>query len=351
MARAKDDRADSGSTEAEAGDRRRGRRPTAADVARQAGLSRATVSYVLNNTPHQVIPEHTRQRVHEAAQDLGYVPSAAARALSSGRSDVVLLLLPDWPIGPSVGALLEHLSTALAEQGYTFVAHPRSAGRPVSDVWKALTPAAVVTFEEPDEIESVRLRAAGVELAVALFGGHHGGQAMDIPEQRTGRLQAEHLAATGHRRLGYAWPEDPRLLAFAQPRLEGVRQACAELGLPEPLVRPVGVGPDGATAAVSAWRAADPAVTGVCAYNDEVALTVLAGARRQGVLVPADLAVIGVDNIAAAAVAVPALTTVEADLESIARYIATTIANRLSGAPLPRRPASDIHFVVVRESA
>ena len=56
----------------------RPRRPTGADVARRAGLSRATVSYVLNDTPHQAIPESTRQRVRDSAAELGYTPSAAA---------------------------------------------------------------------------------------------------------------------------------------------------------------------------------------------------------------------------------------------------------------------------------
>src|SRR3954451_18865798 len=139
---------------------RRPRRPTGADVARHVGLSRATVSYVLNNTPHQAIPEHTRRRVLAAAAELGYTPSAAARALVTGRSDVVLLLLPDWPIGPTVGALMEHLSAALAEHGLTFVAHPRSA-RPVSQVWAAITPAAVITFEELDPPDAARIEAAG----------------------------------------------------------------------------------------------------------------------------------------------------------------------------------------------
>src|SRR5262245_19561299 len=189
--------------------KQRARRVTSADVARRAGLSRATVSYVLNNTPHQAIPELTRERVLAAAAELGYTPSAAARTLRSGRSDIVLLLLPDWPIGPSVGALLDGLSTALAQRGLTFVAHPRSAGRPVSEVWKAITPAAVITFEELGQAETAELRAAGIELTVALFGGHRGASALDVPEQRTGHLQAQHLAVAGHRQLGYAWPDDP----------------------------------------------------------------------------------------------------------------------------------------------
>ena len=330
--------------------RGRPRRPTAADVARQAGLSRATVSYVLNNTPHQVIPARTRQRVLDAAAELGYTPSAAARALSSGRSDVVLLLLPDWPIGPTVGQLLEDLSTALADHGLTFVAHPLSAGRPVSEVWKAITPAAVVSFEELDDVETRMLQAAGIELAVTLFGGH-GRQAMDIPEQRSGRLQAEHLAVAGHRRLGYAWPDDPRVLSFAQARLEGVRQTCADLGLVQPDVRTVPLTLDGAAQAVRAWRQADPGVTGICAYNDEVALAVLAGARHEGLEVPHDLAVIGADNIPTAAVALPPLTTVQPDMQALSGYIADTIVCRLNGRPAPTRPGSDIHSVIRRDSA
>jgi DNA-binding LacI/PurR family transcriptional regulator len=333
--------------------RGRRRRPTAADVAAHAGVSRATVSYVLNDTPHQAIPERTRERVRAAAAELGYMPSAAARALITGRSDVVLLLLPDWPIGTTVGALLERLSDALGQHGFTFVAHPRSAGRPVADVWKAITPAAVITFEELEPAEADRLRTAGIELSVALLGGgHQSDRAMDLPEQRTGRLQLEHLAATGHRRIGYAWPDDPRVVTFAQPRLEGVRQACAELGLEQPLVVPVPLTAEGVQTAVSAFRDhhGQP-VTAVCAYNDEVALALLAGARGQGLDVPGDLAVIGVDDIPSAAVSLPALTTVRANTSTMAQFIAESLVSQLDGRPAIERPGSDIHEVVRRDSA
>ena len=174
---------------------------------------------------------------------------------------------------------------------------------------------------------------------------------MDIPEQRTGRLQAEHLAAAGHHTLGYAWPDDPRVLTFAQPRLDGVRQACADLGLAEPRVVPVPLTPDGVGAALLAWRAATPQVTGICAYNDEVALAVLAGARRQGIDVPDDLAVIGVDDIPSAAAALPTLTTVRANTQVLAGYIADTIVRRIDGKPAAKRARSDIHSVIRRDSA
>src|SRR3954447_11730402 len=86
------------------------RRVTATDVAREAGVSQATVSYVLNDTPGQTIPEQTRQRVRAAMDRLAYTPHAAARALRRGHSDTVLFVLPDWPLGASLVAVIEGLT-------------------------------------------------------------------------------------------------------------------------------------------------------------------------------------------------------------------------------------------------
>ena len=75
---------------------------TATDVAREAGVSQATVSYVINDDPNQKISSETRGRVLAAVARLGYTPSAAARALRKGSSDLVLLALPDVPMCPAV---------------------------------------------------------------------------------------------------------------------------------------------------------------------------------------------------------------------------------------------------------
>src|SRR3954454_15165277 len=147
------------------------RRVTSADVARVAGVSRATVSYVLNDTPQQTISGPTRARVLDAAARLGYAPSAAARTLRTGRSDVVLCLLPDWPIGPQVGTMLGNLSTDLARHGLTFVVHPGNReDRPMAEIWKTITPAAVSAFAHFSDDEMAAMRAAGVALVVALLG-------------------------------------------------------------------------------------------------------------------------------------------------------------------------------------
>ncbi len=328
------------------------RRPTSADVAREAGLSRTTVSYVLNRNPRVSFPEATRRRVHAAAERLSYAPSAAARELRSGRSDLVLCLLPDWPLSPEVGVLLENLSNALSDQGFTLVAHPRARStRPVSEIWKAMRPAAVVSFEPFEDRDLVLIRAAGIELTVPLFCAAPDGEtAMAVTEERKGRLQAEHLAAGGHRHLGYALTADDRLLGFAHPRLRGVRRACAELGLDEPVTRVVPLDPAPAAAAIRSWRSRPDPVTAVCAFNDEVAFAVLAGAHELGLTVPGELAVIGVDDIPTACVATPPLTTVRTDQARFAGYFADVIVRRVGHQPDPPRPGSDILTVVGRRS-
>ncbi|MEU6355411.1 LacI family DNA-binding transcriptional regulator [Streptomyces sp. NPDC047072] len=331
-----------------------GRRVTSADVAREAGVSRATVSYVLNAVPHQKIPEATRQRVWEAADRLGYAPSAAARALRTGRSEIVLGLLPDWPIEHVLGHLIQQLTNAFAEHGLTFVVHSSShPARPLRDIWKTMTPAAVLALQDFADPEAEAMRAAGIEVVMAM----HGAAAPDgeaqsplVSEQPIGALQARHLAGP-HRRLGYAYPDLPGLDVLAQPRLDGVRKACAELGFPEPDVRTVPLDGAGAAEAVRGWLAADPPVTGVCAFNDDIALAVLAGLHHLGLRAPRDLAVIGVDDIPTASLAQPPLTTVARDTAVIARGLARRVVDALQGRETLAAPVRDELLIRVRESA
>jgi DNA-binding LacI/PurR family transcriptional regulator len=327
-----------------------GRRATSTDVAREAGVSRATVSYVLNDTPNQTIADTTRRRVRDAAARLGYKPSAAAKALRRGRSDVVLGLLPDWPVGHAVGLFVQHAATAFARHGLTFVVHPSTTARSLAGTWEAIAPVAVLALDRVSEEGVAEMRAAGVEVIIALHSGgdRHGGE-LQWPEDPVGALQAHHLART-HGRLGYAYPDDGRVEVFARPRLQGVRRVCAELGLPEPLVRTVPMDPDRAADAVRAWTAAEPPVTAVCAYNDEVASAVLAGARVLGVRVPDDLAVVGVDDSPAAAVTCPPLTTVVQDLAAIAEHHARGVVAALAGQPMPDAPPGGEYRLRVRES-
>jgi DNA-binding LacI/PurR family transcriptional regulator len=309
------------------------KRVTSLDVAREAGVARATVSYVLNRTPHQSIPEGTRQRVFDAATRLGYMPSAAARTLRRGRSDLVLCFLPAWPIGSAAGSFVSELTEAFDRRGLTLVFRTEGArSRSLREIWQEISPAAVLSHRpiNPDDEEA--MRAAGVQAVAILFSevatsvGH-----MVRPDALIGRMQAEHLIAAGHSRLGYAYPDVPSLEDFAKPRLAGVEDACRDAAVAPPEVRPVALDAGAAAAAIQAWRSSETPITAVCAYNDETAQALLAGARLLDVVVPRDLAVIGVDDIPAACLTNPPLTTIAVDhrveAERIVEIVMTSLRN------------------------
>lgn len=317
-----------------------GKRVTSTDVARAAGVSRTTVSNVLNDKPGFVIGEQTRARILAAAERLGYRPHASAKRLAAGRSEIVLLSLPDLPIGANVARFAEQFATALAESGLTVVAHLAGVpGRSLPDVCAEIDAAAVVTLTSLDHAGETALRQAGAQVVVMPD------DAMDTMHSRIGYLQARHLIERGHRRLGYADPRQIVPRRMADLRFRGAAQACAEEGLEPPVLLNVDLDPADAAEAVTRWT--EQSVTGVCAYNDETALAVLAGARENGLDVPADLAIIGCDALPAGRVATPPLSTVTFDLEVAGKHAAHRVLRSLDGhAPDPMGPASDPQLLI-----
>ncbi|MEU3616365.1 LacI family DNA-binding transcriptional regulator [Streptomyces sp. NPDC006872] len=329
---------------------RRTGRVTATDVAKEAGVSQTTVSYVLNNVPNQKISEQTRRRVLDAVAKLGYKPSAAARALRLGRSDLVLLFLPDVPVGGTLTALVELLGDELERHGLNLVTR-RERHSPLESLWRELMPAAVMTTFDVSAEDAASMRAAGIHVVSAGMSPTTDPGVLTIPQHLIGAMQVERLAATRHSRIGYAAPGDPRLEGFLALRLDGARAACAERGLEPPVVLEVPLDISAAAAAAEQWHAAVPAVTGVCAYNDETAFALLAGMRRVGLAAPNDLAVIGVDNDKLAPFAMPPLTTIDNNLDVLAGRAARMIVNGVTGRSLPAPPQVTPLSLVVRESA
>jgi len=110
---------------------------------------------------------------------------------------------------------------------------------------------------------------------------------------------------------------------MARQRLEGAAAACAAAGIDRPVAVEVSLDAASAARAVGDWRSRS--VTGVCAFNDEVATAILAGARAHGLAVPADMAVVGADDIPLAPLVAPPLTTVAFDLRQAGRHRAEAI--------------------------
>lgn len=329
------------------------KRATTADVAREAGVSRATVSYVLNDTPHQRISEETRNRVLEAVAKLRYEPSAAARVLRRGRSDLVVAVMADFPIGFGVGVFLRELTAALHREGLVLVIHSMPPG--VTDVrhlWQTLSPGAAIMLA-PIQLEDAAA-IAHLQIPVAEFAfarGSNDGVGAVMPNDAIGEAQVDALVERGHRRLAFAYPDDPTLEVFAAPRLAGVRDRCRALALEEPVVTTVRLTRESSAAAVRAW--CEAGVSAVCAYNDEVALAVLQAAHDLGVSVPGELAVIGADNSPSGALAVPSLASVVLDRSVLAGQVARGLAAAIDGRTLVEGEEYDrasMVSVVVRES-
>ena len=207
-------------------------RLTSADVARASGVSRATVSYVLNNDPRQSIPPETRERVLKAAHTLGYRPFAPARILRAGYSRLVLLVVQFEQVDPNVARDLHYLEAGLAEHGYSLIWHVGAhitAG--LTHPSANLTPAVVIScVDETDPAIAAFLRQFGVP--VLSMSTVTSGQAV-------GRIQVTHLARHGRRRMVFAGPERHDVQHLAEARLDGVRQGCAEFALEPPFVQVV----------------------------------------------------------------------------------------------------------------
>jgi DNA-binding LacI/PurR family transcriptional regulator len=327
------------------------RRVTALDVARAAGVSKTTVSYVLNDTPRQSIPAETRQRVLDAVRRLNYTPHSAARALRRGHNDTVLLVMPDWPLGRVLALILDALATELEERGLSLLIRRQRPGQPLAGMWREVAPAAVVALGDMDEEDRQAISEAGMFVATALLTSPPSPQnAVVVPQALIGVLQAQHLAARGHRHLGYAGPSEARFRAFRDLRIEGARQTCRELGLPDLDVLEIEPTLEGAVAALRHWRSRSPRISGVLAYNDEFGGALLAGLRELGLSAPDDFAVIGVDNEPLTRFTSPALTTVDQNHETVAAHLAQVVASGMAGEPAPTFPSDEALSLVVRAS-
>lgn len=302
------------------------RRVTAADIARSLGISRATVGFVLNDTPGQTISSATRARVLAEADRLGYRPHQAARALASGQSRIVLLILPDWPLEYSLSTHLEEASLALDEAGYSLVTWTRHARGRARPLWETLQPDVVMSLTPLDPETAAAIRRGG---AVVVTPGGPGAPAEPLDYGVGPALQIEHLAERGHRRIVYAESDDPRIADLVAERADVASRTAAELGISLER-RPVS---EVEPSRLAAWRTSG--VSAVAAYNDDVAARVLHAALTAGLAVPGDLAVVGHDDAPISRLLLPPLSTVRIDNAGLGRFFAAIALHAATGVPAP----------------
>lgn len=323
------------------------RRPTTHDVARAAGVSAATVSYVLNDTPGRRIGQETRDRVHSAAESLGYRPQLAGRTLRVGRSNVVALILPEWPIGTGLSAVLEGLARSLPPEGYSLAIVPTSAApNVVHYVAQSLAPAAIIVFD-PETAPERHPASVPVMVGIADMPGTFAGARYAF-QKHMAAMQIDYLVDHGHTRIGYARSANEHLRLFVTARSEGALQAAHARGLSGLDFIDMDASLESARQALEHFRA--HGVTAIAAYNDESALPLLGAAQRLGIRVPEDIAVIGLDGMPAGEFSMPALTTIHQDSDEMTRQWTRHVLALINGEPSPSLSMPGLAELVVRES-
>jgi LacI family transcriptional regulator, repressor for deo operon, udp, cdd, tsx, nupC, and nupG len=302
------------------------RRVTSYDVARAAGVSQTTVSFVLNQVAEANISDETRQRVVAIAEQMGYVPDAAARALVRGRTQIIGVVVTTLD-DPFIGALVQTIESAARDRGYVVIL-ASSSDLPEREI-------AAAKMLQSRRVDGVIVASSRVG---ALYKGHleqprvpvvlinslaePGDElffSVGVDNRHGGNVATAHLIGKGHRRIAYvASPPDRR---DNKERMAGYRQALAGAGIgyaPSLVLQGTGDAAGGQRALPQILSLDNPPSAVVC-YNDLTAIGVIDAARRAGLALPRDLAIVGFDDIAFAQYCDPPLTTVAQPIGELGR--------------------------------
>ncbi|MEV5613118.1 LacI family DNA-binding transcriptional regulator [Streptomyces sp. NPDC052225] len=329
---------------------------TLAEVARHAGVSASTVSYVLSGK--RSISAATRERVESSVRQLGYHPNAGARALASSKSNIIALMVPlrtDMYM-PVMMEIAMAVATAARTHGYDILLLTGEEGaQAVRRIeGSALADAMIVMDVELDDERLPLLRSAGRPAAlIGLPADATGLTCVDLDFAAAGALCAQHLADLGHREIaviGEAAAVYERRTGFAERTLTGLRERSNELGL-RLLHRPC----EGSYASVSATlsRIFDerPGTTAFVVQNEAATDPLLALLRQSGRAVPEDVSVVAVcpDQVAAHA-SVP-LTSVAVPAQEMGRRAVEQVIARIEGRGSDEEVVLLAPELTLRESA
>jgi DNA-binding LacI/PurR family transcriptional regulator len=313
---------------------------TIAEVAAEAGVGIGTVSRVLNGSP--AVSDRTRRRVLDAIATLDYQPSAAARALSTGRTGAIGVIAPFFT-QPSVIERLSGVSRALTTAGYELILFDVERAEQLSEFFNAgalrgRVDGLLSISLSPSPLAARRLEAARLPV-VLVDRGDEGIPGITIDDVEGGRMAAEHLLALGHRRIAFLGDEEENAFGFDSSARRRVGFEAALEAAGHPLAPELRIGrPHGRDiaqdAAAGLLALADPP-TAIFATSDVQAIGVLKAARAAGVSVPDELSVLGFDDVEAAEYT--GLTTIAQPLEESGALGAELLLRRMSGEAVEPR--------------
>ncbi|MEK8032275.1 LacI family DNA-binding transcriptional regulator [Ideonella sp. DXS29W] len=326
---------------------------TIKDVAREAGVSVATVSRVMNG--HAAVTPETRERIQRIAKELRFTPSSAARSLITRRTHTVGALLPDLH-GEFFSELIRGIDVAARSRGlHLLVSSSHGNTAEATSALRAMhgrVDGLLVMSPHMDPEELVGAMPPGVP-AVIMNAGREDAPHASFRVDNFGGAQAmvRHLADVGHRSIAFiAGPDGNH---EAQERLRGYRAALAEVlpGTPE-LVLPGDFTEQSGQRAGQELLALSQRPSAVFAGNDMMALGCLSVFLQRGVAVPKDIALAGFDDIPICRYVQPALTTVRVPIVELG---ALALAELASAIEVPERPPAGARTLraelVVRQSS
>ena len=305
-------------------------RVTMMDVARRAGVSQPLVSLVIGGSPRARVADATRERILEAARELGYRPNVIARSLVRGRAYAIGLIIPDLS-NPFFVDVVRGAERVAADQGYAVLfcdAADLGAERHIEALRARQVDGVIMDAMGAASLEQGALAGLNVVLIDEPVAAFHG-VASDAVE--AGRLAAKHLLDLGHRRFGLigpasdVWAFRMRERGFVQQlRSAGISLESEQLRRAIPTV-------DGGRGAMRALLALPKRPTAVFCANDLLAVGALKACARAGVRVPDDLSVMGCDDIEAARFITPELSTVTIPARELGARAARMLFRLLNG--------------------
>jgi len=312
---------------------------TIKDIATRAGVSTATVSYVINGS-RPVSPKLT-ERVQRAVLELGYAPNAVAQSLRQARTRSIGLLVPD-NANPFYAELAKGVEDEAFERGYSVLLCNSNSSPDREARYLELLVAKRVdgllispTTSGIDQLAPLLAR----RVPIVAFYRDPGQLPLDsirVDNARMGYTATSHLIELGHRAIAFIRPASKGASA---KRVDGYRQALEDAGLgADDRLAPVGDNHfDGGAAAAQDLLDTGLPFTAVVAANDAMALGAMGTLQHAGYRVPDDVSVVGIDDIRLASYAVPPLTTISQPKYEAGRQALGFLVDRLEGADAPPR--------------
>jgi len=334
-------------------------RPTQRQIAEEAGVSRTTVSLVLNDVPGVRVSPETRQRILKVAHRLNYYPDAAARTLVSGRTSTIGFVLCQSPDRIFADAFLPEVLSgvgdALQKNGFRVLIHSvEDVSAPeayIGLVREKQTDGIILSGPRSDDRQLLQLKAEG--FPVVLLGQLPGSGIpfADVDNVGAAKQAVEHLIRLGHRRIGMI-TNAPLAYTAARDRLSGYRQALAEAGVryAEERVRTGDFREESGHGAMNDLLDLAQPPTAVFVASDLVTFGAMMAIKQRGLTIPDDVALVGFDDVRLANYVDPPLTTVRLPAYELGYRAAMLLTQLVVGESVEEQEIFLQTELVVRQS-